>query len=147
MGISAGGRAKAAVPEALQVQRVLCHWALVPVQNPPQPPDSRSTGEGLEPRAKPSLRFLSNHPSCCSSAMVPDTTDRRHLHCHAYLAAPRAALQVGHPRSQKCIGAPLQQRHFLFLSSTSPKPKPCKLLLTAPERRWKEKHWLMVFSW
>lgn len=62
MGISAGGRAKAAVPEGLQVQNSATGH--LSVQNPLQPPpDSCSTGEGLEPRAKPSLRFPSNHPS------------------------------------------------------------------------------------
>lgn len=58
----AGSRANAVVPEALHVQRVICHWEFLPVQNLPQPPDFRSIGEGLEPCAKSSLSFLCNRP-------------------------------------------------------------------------------------
>lgn len=61
MGISAGNKAKA-VPEVLQVQRIICLWEFLPVQNPPHLPYTPSTGEGLESHAKSSLSFLCNRP-------------------------------------------------------------------------------------
>lgn len=44
----------------------------------------------------PASDFLLTTLPCCSSTVVPDTTERRHLHCRTSLSAPQAALQLGH---------------------------------------------------